>query len=221
MAHGYADREILSDVTFEVASGAALLVGAPGAGKSVLMRLLCGLERPWRGWITVDGLPVATNEEDVLAAHRRRLAIVPQQTLFVRDRSVASNVSLALETIGVAAGEAHERAGEMLERVGAAYLMDRLPKALSEGEARLVALARGLVRQDARIIVADEPMQGLDRAAQHRAGELLAERAERGATVLVTSQEPSLPGLDATRVVFLEEGRVTWDSAPRNAAEAS
>lgn len=213
VAHEYGAQEVLSDVTFTASAEGVLIAGAAGAGKSVLLRLLCGLERPARGWISVDGLPLGESPDDVMAAHRRRLAVLPQRPLLVHDRSVVHNVSLALEVQGLAAGEAHERAGDVLHRLGAAELADRLPGQLSDGERRLVSAARGLARADARVIVADDPVAGLDPEAQARVGDLLAERIADGATLVAASQQPTLAGLESIRVLFLDAGRVTWDSA--------
>ncbi|MDG2307431.1 MAG: ATP-binding cassette domain-containing protein [Candidatus Binatia bacterium] len=221
VARAYGAREVLADVTLSLGGEPAVIAGPAGAGKSVLLRLMCGLEAPTRGWITVDGLPLAPTASDVLAAHRRRLAIVPQHSLLIEDRSVIQNVALALELQEAFLGEVHERAGEALARVGIAGLADRSAGSLSAGERRLVCLARALARDDSKLLIADEPAAGLDPVGRQRVGRLLAEQAAQGATVIVASQEPGLLGLGEHRVLFLEQGRVAWDSSGAAASEAS
>lgn len=212
VAHAYQGREVLADVTLAIGAETLLVSGPTGAGKSVLLRLLAGFETPRRGWITADGVPLVGSRPDVLAAHRRRLALVPQRPLLASARTAIQNVALALETQGVAVGAAHERAAAVLGRVGIEALADRRVSTLSAGERRLVSLARALVREDARLVIADEPAADLEARAQHRVGTLLAERAARGATVIVASRQPGLAGLGPHRVVFLDGGRVVWDS---------
>ncbi len=221
VARAYGAREVLSDVTLSLGGEIAVIAGAAGAGKSVLLRLLCGLEPPTRGWITVDGLPLAATAADVLAAHRRRLAVVPQNPLLIGDRTAIHNVSLALEVQGVPRGEAQERAGEVLVQFGCEEMADCLASTLSSGQRRLVSFARALAREDAKLVIADEPTAGLDPAAQALVGRLLRERAASGATVILASQQSGLPGLGDARVLFLDGGRVAWDSQGERASEAS
>ncbi|MBM4267324.1 MAG: ATP-binding cassette domain-containing protein [Deltaproteobacteria bacterium] len=222
VARAYGGVEVLSDVTLSLDGEAVVVTGPSGAGKTVLMRLLCGLEAPTRGWITVDGVPLAGSTSEVLAAHRRRLAVVPQEPCLVSKSTVIQNVALALQVQGVGHGEAHERSGAVLARLEIAALADRRADLLSATERRCVALARALVRESASLVLADEPGAGLDPASQRRVGEMLAERVAAGATVVVTSQQPGFPGLEAPRIAFLAEGRITWDSASAaSAARAS
>lgn len=221
VARTYGAREVLSEITLSLGGEPTVISGAAGSGKSVMLRLLCGFEAPSRGWITVDGLPLVASASDVLAAHRRRLAIVPQRPLLVEDRTAVWNVALALQVRGVPIGEAHERAGEALSRVGCGALLGERADTLSEGQRRLVSFARAIVRDDASLVLADEPAAGLDPAAQERVGALLTEESERGATVVLASQQPGLPGLCESRVVFLDDGRVAWDSRHESAAEVS
>lgn len=221
VARTYGGREVLSDLTVTLGGEIAVITGPPGAGKSVLLRLLCGLEAPSRGWITVDGLPLAANRDEVLAAHRRRLAIVPQRSLLVEDRTAAENVALALEVQGVARDDAATRACGALARLDALGLADRRAASLSTGERRVVCVARALGREDARLLIADDPVAGLDVATAQRIGRALAGCAEAGATVVVASPQPGLPGLGDARVLFLDEGRLSWDSRGESTAEAS
>lgn len=219
VALAYGGNEVLSDVTLSLGGETVVMAGPGGAGKSVLLRLLCGLEAPTRGWITVDGLPLVDSAADVLAAHRRRLAIVPQTPLLVEDVTATENVAFALEVQGIRGGPARVRACDALDRIGVAALRDRRVAGLSASERRLVGLARALVRDDASLVVADDPTSGLGAEAAARIGGLLAEEAARGATVVIASQQPGLPGLVDARVVFLDDGRVSWDSCGERAKE--
>ena len=207
-------REVLSDIHVSLRGESALIVGGTGAGKSLLVRLLCGLVRPTRGSVEMDGLSLQTASSEELAAHRRKLALWPQRPELVESRTVIQNVALALEVQQWPAGRAWEKAGEALERAGCVELVDRPVRTLSIGERRLVGLARALAREDAPVLIADDPIAGLDPMTQERVGLLLAEQAERGMSVLVTSRAPQIPAFRPPRVGFLEDGRIVWSDPP-------
>lgn len=222
VARSYGGREVLADVSLTIGNGEAVIVsGAGGAGKTTLVRLLLGLERPSRGSVTVDGLVVAGSAPDVLAAHRRRIGLIPQSPTLLPDRDVADNVALAQEVAGVPAEEARQAALRTLERLGLEAMSERRTAELSAAERRWIAVARALGRSEASLLVVDEPAADLGPDVASL-GELLGEERELGKTVLVLSRAPELDGLGAHRVAFLDAGRITLDvAAPRTAEAAS
>jgi ABC-type methionine transport system ATPase subunit len=220
VARSYGGREVLADVSLTVGNGEAVIVsGSGGAGKTTLVRLLLGLERPSRGWVTVDGLVVAGSAPDVLAAHRRRIGLIPQAPTLLPDRDVLGNVALAQEVAGVPSEHARQGALRTLERLGMDAMAERSVGALSGAERRWVAVARALGRSEASLLVVDEPASDLGAESPVCLGELLDQERDLGKTILVLSRTPELDGLGAHRVAFLDSGRITLDvSAPWSSA---
>lgn len=220
LTRAYGEREVLSDLTLSFGAEVVAFVGPPGAGKTVLMRLLAGVEAPTRGWITVDGIALGAASSEVLSEYRRRLAILPQQTVLVPDQSAEHNVALPLFVERVSPGRALERAAGALAGLGFGHLLGAKVSALSLTERRLVCLARALVREEASLVLADDPVGGLDAVGQQRVVAALRSMADRGATVVVCGQQPGLPGLEDARTIFLASGRIAFDSGSLPAHEA-
>ena len=211
VARAYAGAEVLVDVNLSIDKGELVVInGAAGSGKSTLVRLLLGLEAPDRGWITVDGFTLAGAS---LAAHRRRLAVIPQGASLISDLTALRNVALSLEVAGASRLFALRSAMEMLEQLSIERLSERLAGSLSSGEKQWVTIARALVREQAQLLIADEPSAHLDPGGAELLARLLDERRRRGVTVIATSQQTGLPGLVGQRVVMLDQGRVALDSA--------
>ena len=148
------------DARFTLPPGLTVLFGPSGAGKTRLLRLLAGLDRPTQGRITLNGTvfdEVATRTH--LPAHHRRIGMVFQQPYLLPTRTSRGNVALA-----VRAGDRHrrrERAEELLTQVGAEALSTRRPHQLSGGQRQRVALARALAGQP-RLLLLDEPFSALE-----------------------------------------------------------
>jgi ABC-type ATPase involved in cell division len=214
VARAWPDREVLADVSLCVDTGDVLVISGPAAaGKSTLLRLLLGLDTPTHGWIVVDDLVLGGSAPEVLAAHRRRIGCIAQQPLLVGDLTVEQNVALALDVAGALPRQAEHAAGEALERAGIAHLHERRAGTLSAAERRWVGVARALARPEASLLLVDEPGADLDARDVRRLGALLAEERATGKTIVVTSREPSLPGLGAHRLALLDAGRITLETA--------
>ncbi len=206
-------REVLADVNLTVGDGELVLVcGGPGAGKTTLVRLLLGLTRASRGWVTVDGLALNDATPEVLAAHRRRIGWMPERPTLLAERTVVDNVALALEVAGERPGAARRGAARVLDRLGLGHLAGRRAGSLSASERRWAAIARGLARPAASLVLADEPAQGLDAAGVAALGAALEDERRRGKTVLVLSRSASLSGLGRHRVALLAAGRITLEA---------
>lgn len=210
----YRDAEVLIDVSLCVDTGEAVVISGPaGSGKTTLMRLLAGVDEPSHGWIVVDDLVLGGSAPEVLAAHRRRLAVIAQEPLLVEDATAEENVALAKAVSGALPAESRAAAREALERVGLERLARRRARTLSGVERRWLAVARALVRREASLLLADEPAAGLDVAGARRLGALLAEERAAGKTVVVASRDPGLPGLGQHRLALLDGGRITLETA--------
>ena len=199
------------DLTVEAGETVALL-GASGSGKSSLMAVLAGLERPSSGEVRVTGLDFTALDEDALAVARRgRIGIVLQAFHLLPTMTALENVAVPLELAGES--DAFDRARAELAAVGLAARTGHYPAQLSGGEQQRVAIARALVGRPA-LLFADEPTGNLDTATGAAIMDLLfARAAEAGTTMLVITHDPALAARCA-RVVELADGRIVAD-APR------
>jgi putative ABC transport system ATP-binding protein len=163
-------------------------MGDSGVGKSTLLNLLAGLERPDAGTVRIDGVDLAGLDDDAATRLRRRhMGFVFQAFHVLPHLSVAENVALPLLLNAVPRPEARERVTAMLAAVGLAGREASLPRELSGGETQRVAIARALVHRP-RLILADEPTGNLDPVTAEQILALLRQqiRATGAAAILVT-----------------------------------
>ena len=201
---------ILDDVSFDVASGASVaIVGASGSGKTTLLGLLAGLDRPSDGEVWLDGVALATQDEDARAALRQRLlGFVFQSFQLLPALTALENVMLPLELAGAA--DATARASEWLDRVGLSRRRTHYPKQLSGGEQQRVAIARAFSGEP-KLLMADEPTGNLDNATGVEVADLMFRlNRERGTTLLLVTHDTGLASRCARRV-SLAAGRLVGD----------
>nr|WP_276046471.1 MULTISPECIES: ATP-binding cassette domain-containing protein [unclassified Sphingomonas] len=202
--------DILHGIDLSVAAGESVaLLGASGSGKSSLMAILAGLERPTGGEVTVSGLVFTTLDEDGLAIARRgRIGIVLQAFHLLPTMTALENVAVPLELAG--ASDAFARAQVELAAVGLADRTGHYPAQLSGGEQQRVAIARALVGQPG-LLFADEPTGNLDTATGAAIMDMLfARHAASGATLFVITHDAALAARCA-RVIELADGRIVAD----------
>jgi putative ABC transport system ATP-binding protein len=181
---------ILEDVDLAVAPGEALaILGASGSGKTTLLGLLAGLDVPSRGQVHLDGVDLASLDEDGRAALRRRLVgFVFQSFQLLPALTALENVMLPLELGGAA--DARDVADTLLARVGLSQRTDHYPRQLSGGEQQRVAIARAFAGNP-RLLFADEPTGNLDSATGEEIINLMFDlnREQRTTLLLVTHDE--------------------------------
>lgn len=182
------------------------IVGRSGSGKSTMLALLSGLERPTRGRITIAGTEVTGLSEAALSDFRaRNLGIVFQSFHLLQHFTALSNVLLAAELAGVA--DPLTRAKEALAEVGLEHRAHHLPTRLSGGEQQRVAIARAIVAKP-KILLCDEPTGNLDPDNAERVFALLtALQRSHKTTLVVVTHDLSLAAACEIRV-RLEKGRV-------------
>ena len=198
----------LKDVDLEVPAGQFLaVVGPSGGGKSTLLHLLGGIDRPTSGAVFVGGRDLGALSDGDLTLYRRREAgLVFQFFNLLPHITVRENVELPLALDGRA--DAARRAQELLDRVGLLPRAGAHPYELSGGEMQRVAIARAL-SSGARLLLADEPTGNLDSANGEQVLALLDEiRRERGVTLILATHSPAAASR-AERVVEIRDGRIS------------
>lgn len=180
--HGSRRKEVLRDVSFAVHSGQFVaLVGSSGSGKSTVMRLIAGLDRPSAGSITLDGRPVTGPGSD--------RGMVFQKYSLYPWLTAAQNVAFGMELQGRPRSDIRERTGYFLEVVGLADAARRLPRELSGGMQQRVAIARALAAEP-RVLLLDEPFGALDIQIRESMQEFLHSLWQRtGLTALLITHD--------------------------------
>ena len=169
------------------------LTGASGAGKTSLLRLLFGAERPTSGQILVAGRNISRVRGSEIPRLRRQIGVIFQDFKLLSDRTVHDNVAIALEIAGASRRETRTRVWSTLKRLGLGHRMEHRPRALSGGEQQRVAIARALVT-DPPLLLADEPTGNLDPELARDIMDIIADANARGTTVIVATHDPTLLG---------------------------
>ncbi len=185
-----ADRApVFANVSLRLAAGEYVAVmGESGVGKSTLLNLIAGLDRPDAGSVCVGGAELTTLDDDgATVLRRRQMGFVFQAFHVLPYLTVAQNVSLPLDLLGVSRQEVAARAAAMLTAVGLGSAAARWPRELSGGELQRIAIARALVHRP-RLVLADEPTGNLDPRSATQVLALLREqvRAAGGGGLLIT-----------------------------------
>ena len=163
VSFAFDDHVVLRDISFSIPKGSMrILLGASGAGKSVLLKLVLGLLKPDSGTILVDGQPIGAMSEADLMRARADIGMLFQENALFDSLTVAENVGYRLyEETDMPHEQVRERVEEVLQFIGLAGYIDRLPSELSGGQRRRVAIARAMAAKP-RLLLFDDPTSGLD-----------------------------------------------------------
>ena len=196
---------IFEGVDLEIRQGEYLaIMGESGAGKSTLLNLLAGLDRSDSGRVLIEGIDLATLDDDAATLLRRRaIGFVFQAFHVLPYLSVEQNVALPLDLLGIPEAQRQERTRGMLAAVGIESLARRHVRELSGGEIQRVAIARALVHRP-RLVLADEPTGNLDSRSAGQILELLRAqvKANAGAGILITHSRIAADTAD--RILLLD-----------------
>ncbi len=211
VAHEVGDFHL--NARFETGQGIAVVVGPSGAGKSLTLRLVAGIEKPYKGRITLGGETLVDTGRDVwIRPQDRQVGMVFQDSLLLPHRTVLDNVALAVRD----SPKRHRRAeamGWLAEVEGEAWA-DRHPHQLSGGQAQRVALARALAGNP-QILVLDEPFNALDPLVRHRLRLLVMDLVRRRQVpALFVTHDATEAFLLADEIHVIEAGAVTQSGSP-------
>lgn len=204
--------EVLQDVSFQLAPGSFhFLVGASGAGKSSLLKLMYMAMKPSRGLITLFGKDIATTSRKDLPALRRRVGVVFQEFRLMRHLSAFDNVALPLRVAGTKKSEIQRNVEELLSWVGLKDHMDARPPTLSGGQQQRLAIARAVIARP-KLLLADEPTGNVDDQMALRLMHLFDELNKLGTTVVIATHNEHLVKRLGHPRLFLDAGHLDVQS---------
>ncbi|MFF2187985.1 ABC transporter ATP-binding protein [Streptomyces sp. NPDC058155] len=200
----------LAGVDLTIGEGDRLVIKGPtGGGKSTLLQMLGGLDRPTAGSVMLDGTDLARLGEARLTAVRgRSIGFVFQSFNLIPTLSAQENVETALVPLGTKAKERRDRAAEALRSVGLGERLKHVPSEMSGGQQQRVAIARALVKQP-KVLLADEPTGNLDESMRDEIMDLLEGLwKEHGLTFVMVTHDSAI-ARRATRLATIRNGKIT------------
>lgn len=201
----------LSDVSFEIEKGEfASIVGKSGAGKTTLVKLLIGEEKPSRGRIFFNRKCIQEMGQKELQNFRRKIGVVHQDYRLLLKKNVRENVEYVMQVIGASNRDILRDVPQVLEIVGLSSRQGNFPHELSGGEKQRLAIARALCHRP-EVIVADEPTGNLDLYNTFEIINLLKKIHRLETTVILSTHNKEVIDSLEQRVITLEEGKIIHD----------
>ena len=213
----------LRGIDLEIGPGEMVaIMGASGSGKSSLLHILAGLDRPTSGEVWLEGERIDNRSEAALAVIRRKhIGVVFQSFNLISNLSVADNIELPALLAGAGAAEARRRREALLQRLGISEKARQAPSRLSGGQQQRVALARALVNQPT-VLLADEPTGNLDTTTTRDVLSLLRECNAEGQAIVMVTHDSRVASI-AGRVLTMSDGRIADETVlaePKDPNEA-
>lgn len=201
----------LQDVNLHIKQGEfVFLIGATGAGKSTLTKLILREEKADSGEVLVHGVDVGKLRRRKIPKLRREIGVVFQDFRLLPDRTVYENVAFAMQVIGKSKRIIRHIVPQVLALVGLSEKANSRPDQLSGGERQRAAMARALVNNPP-ILIADEPTGNLDPQTSEEIMTLLKRIHQRGTTVLVVTHDKAIVDDMQKRVITMESGAIIRD----------
>lgn len=206
----FGDTKVLHSLDMQVESGEVVaIIGASGSGKSTLVRCIAGLEPVSGGEILLDGAAVVNT-----ASTNGKVGMVFQNFNLFPHYTVGQNISMPLRTILKMKNElATQKAKDLLDKVHILDKYAQYPNSLSGGQKQRLAIARALAMEP-EIIIFDEPTSSLDPELAHEVFETIKDLAKEGQTMLIVTHQINAIRRFATRIVFLNEGKIEVQGTP-------
>lgn len=211
VSKNYNYYQALIDVDFKIVPQEFVsIVGRSGAGKSTIIKLLIGEEKPTSGRVTFGHYDVSRLKPGQLPQLRRHIGTVFQDFKLLPTKNVYENVAFALEVAGKAEREIDDLVMEVLDLVDLSSKTKNLIHELSGGEKQRVAIARAMVNRP-DVVVADEPTGNLDHFNTSAIINLLTKINELGTTIILATHNKDIVNQVGRRVILLENGRIVRD----------
>lgn len=208
------NKNVLDDIDCEITKGEKIVVVGPsGSGKSTFLRCLNLLETPTSGEIYLDG-QLITDVKCNVNLIRQKMGMVFQHFNLFPHLNVLANITLAPVRLKVMTPEkAKEKAIELLSAVGLADRAESYPSQLSGGQKQRIAIVRALA-MNPEVMLFDEPTSALDPEMVGEVLGVMKQLADDGMTMVVVTHEMSFAKEVATRALFMDEGKIAYDSPP-------
>ena len=216
LGKAFGSNQVLRDIDFSVSAGdVTCIIGPSGSGKSTFLRSLNLLEVPTGGKILFEGTDITDPKVDI-NRHRQKIGMVFQQFNLFPHKTVKQNIMLApVELKLMTKEEASKKADELLARVGLPDKANAYPDMLSGGQKQRIAIARALA-MNPDVMLFDEPTSALDPEMVGEVLELMKELAQSGMTMVVVTHEMGFAREVATRVLFIDDGKIQEENYPKN-----
>ena len=215
----FGQHEVLRGIDLSVAEHEVVcLIGASGSGKSTLLRCINGLESIHGGRILFEGRPVLAHSKEVIRV-RRHIGMIFQSFNLYPHLSAFQNVTLApIKVLGEPRTVVEERARSLFRKVRLEHRAHAYPSQLSGGEQQRVAIARALA-MNPTMLMFDEPTSALDPETVGDVLVVMEDLAREGRTMLVVTHEMGFARHVGSRMLFMDEGRIVEDAAPKDLLE--
>jgi cell division transport system ATP-binding protein len=198
-------------INFKIQPGEFVsIVGLSGAGKSTVIKLLIGEEKPTKGQIFFGSYEVNKLKSSELPEFRRHIGVIFQDFRLLAKKTAFENVAFALEVEGRPQKEINELVPQVLDLVGLKDKMFNFPAELSGGEKQRVAIARAMINRP-EVLVADEPTGNLDPFNTWEVIKLLTKINELGSTIILATHSKEIVNTLGRRVITLENGKIVRD----------
>ncbi len=205
----------LDNVSNNIYNGeVVVIIGPSGSGKSTFLRCLNLLEVPTSGHIFFEGIDI-TDPKNNLNKHRQKMGMVFQQFNLFPHMTIMKNLTIGpMKLLKKSKEEAEKKAMELLERVGLANRADSYPNQLSGGQKQRIAIVRALCMEP-DVMLFDEPTSALDPEMVGEVLEVMRDLAKENMTMVVVTHEMGFAREVASRVVFMENGKIIEQNEPK------
>ena len=211
----FGNLDVLKGLTTTISKGeVVVMIGPSGGGKSTFLRCMNLLEQPTEGSIVFDGIDIVSADERTKNRIRSEMGMVFQHFNLFPHLTILDNVTLAPRLVrGTPRVEAERKAMELLERVGLKEKAKAYPQQLSGGQKQRVAIVRSLAMEP-KVMLFDEPTSALDPEMVGEVLDVMKDLAKNGMTMVVVTHEMRFARDVASRILFLEGGRIAEEGTP-------